>query len=440
MTKHSVLDQLLVYLREVITWRIKNNDADFSALAPKLDIQQLGESVVTTAIKKYKLSEKEVLMLLLVLTPHLNPGFLLNVIAEEFPGGSNFPLFGGVKGKNHRGILPTGETVLFLLAGTNMNQRIKTMDMFLETHQFYKKQILYLESVPNGEPIMSGKLNLYPDAFYALTSGVIPSPKMNSEFPAEKLQTQLEWEDLVLNKKTLQHIKDLEVWLKYNPKLMEEWGMKSRIKEGYRVLFHGPPGTGKTLTAALLGKHTNKPVYRIDLSVVVSKYIGETEKNLSNLFDNATNKDWILFFDEADAIFGKRTNVRNAHDQYANQEVSYLLQRIESHSGLVILASNCIDTFDEAFTRRFQAIVSFELPGSKERKLIWEQNFPKKLKISKEIDIEEISKKYELSGSNILNIIHYCSLKVLSLKTKELTPAILIEGIRKEYHKEDRLF
>tara|TARA_R110002124_G_scaffold138798_1_gene302847 strand:- start:77246 stop:77791 length:546 start_codon:yes stop_codon:yes gene_type:complete len=181
-------------------------------------------------------------------------------------------------------------------------------------------------------------------------------------------------------------------------------------------------------------------VYRIDLSIVVSKYIGETEKNLSNIFDKATNKDWILFFDEADAIFGKRTNVRNAHDQYANQEVSYLLQRIESHSGLVILASNCIDTFDEAFTRRFQAIVSFELPGAKERKLIWERNFPKKLKISKEIDIDEISRKYELSGSNILNIIHNCCLKVLSLETLELTSSILIEGIKKEYHKEDQLF
>ncbi len=133
-------------------------------------------------------------------------------------------------------------------------------------------------------------------------------------------------------------IKELEIWLQHNEHLLKDWGMEKRLKPGYKVLFHGPAGTGKTLTASLLGKFTNKPVYRIDLSTVVSKYIGETEKNLSNLFNKAAHKDWILFFDEADAIFGKRTNVRDAHDKYANQEVSYLLQRVELHPVLIILA------------------------------------------------------------------------------------------------------
>ena len=131
--------------------------------------------------------------------------------------------------------------------------------------------------------------------------------------------------------------------------------MRKRVKPGYRALFHGPPGTGKTLTATLLGKHTGRPVFRIDLSRVVSKYIGETEKNLSRLFDKAEHKDWILFFDEADALFGKRTEIRDAHDKYANQEVAYLLQRIESYAGLVILATNQRGNIDEAFLRRFQA-------------------------------------------------------------------------------------
>jgi SpoVK/Ycf46/Vps4 family AAA+-type ATPase len=108
---------------------------------------------------------------------------------------------------------------------------------------------------------------------------------------------------------------------------MNKWNLKRWAKPGYRVLFHGPPGTGKTLAATILGKNTQRDVFRIDLSMVVSKYIGETEKNLSSLFDRARSKDWILFFDEADALFGKRTNVRDAHDKYANQEVSYLLQK-----------------------------------------------------------------------------------------------------------------
>lgn len=178
--------------------------------------------------------------------------------------------------------------------------------------------------------------------------------------------------------------------------------------------------------------------YSVDLSTVVSKYIGETEKNLSNLFNKAANKDWILFFDEADAIFGKRTNVRDAHDKYANQEVSYLLQRVETHPGLIILASNFRDNIDDAFTRRFQSIIAFEMPGQRERAIIWKTNLPEKLQISKEIDWEEISKKYEFTGSNILNIIQFCCLKVLSGKSEILTPEILNQGIKREFVKENR--
>ena len=133
----------------------------------------------------------------------------------------------------------------------------------------------------------------------------------------------------------------------------------------------GPPGTGKTMTASLLGKEFNKDVYRIDLSQIVSKYIGETEKNLEKIFVKAEHKDWILFFDEADALFGKRSNVQSAHDKYANQEVSYLLQRVEDFSGLIILASNYKTNIDSAFVRRFNAIIHFPMPGHHERFELW---------------------------------------------------------------------
>src|SRR5690606_11585436 len=131
----------------------------------------------------------------------------------------------------------------------------------------------------------------------------------------------------------------------------DAWDMRQLIKPGYRTLFYGPPGTGKTLTAMLLGKEFQRNVFRIDLSQVVSKYIGETEKNLEKIFQRAANKEWILFFDEADALFGKRTSVKDAHDRYANQEVSYLLQRVEDFPGLVILASNYKNNIDKAFVR-----------------------------------------------------------------------------------------
>ena len=204
-------------------------------------------------------------------------------------------------------------------------------------------------------------------------------------------------------------------------------------------LFSGPPGTGKTLTASLLGKYTNRDVFRIDLSLVVSKYIGETEKNLSKLFDRAENKDWILFFDEADALFGKRTGVRDAHDKYANQEVSYLLQRIESHTGLVILASNMKSNIDAAFTRRFNAIIEFENPTAQERLAIWKNNIPQNIRLDKEINLEEIARKYEVNGANIVNIIHYACLKTLENNSDILRQPDLLKGIQQEYVKEGKM-
>jgi AAA+ superfamily predicted ATPase len=437
---HKNTMTVFLYLKELITWRIKNPEGDFKNEAPKLSVTSLEASPLLDFIKKHRLNNEEFIAVLLSLIPHIRPDFIVDIITEEFPSGTDFPLFGGAKGKNHRGILPTGETLLYLLGGIDNHSRIEFFHLFSEDNTLSKLQILHLEKVPQGEPLFSGKLILSEEILHLITTGNIPNPKLSTEFPAEKLETLLSWEDLVLHSKTQEQIKELEIWLKHNNKLMETWGMKNRLKPGYRALFFGPPGTGKTLTASLLGKYTQKPVYRIDLSTVVSKYIGETEKNLSNLFNKAANKDWILFFDEADAIFGKRTNVRDAHDKYANQEVSYLLQRVENHPGLVILASNFKDNIDEAFTRRFQSIIEFTLPGVAERKLIWEKNLPVQLKLNEDVDLLLISKKYEISGSNIVNIIQYCCLQLLHQNRDFITQSDLIKGIKREYSKENRLF
>lgn len=438
--QNTELTHILSYLKEIFSWRFQNPNSSLFEGAPELNFEELQSTFIGQFINEHELKKDEIIVLLIAIVPHLLPNFLIDTVTDEFPEGSDFPLFGGIKGKNHRGIIPTGETIQFIIGGINIDLRNKCLVYFSDQHVFSKQQVLYLEAVPFGEPMMSGKIILQFETYYLLTKGEYPLPKLSPDFPAEKLETPLTWDDLVLNSNTIEYIKDIEIWLQYNDTLMNQWAMKSRIKPGYRALFYGPPGTGKTLIASLLGKYTNRPVYRIDLSTVVSKYIGETEKNLANLFNKAANKNWILFFDEADSIFGKRTNVRDAHDKYANQEVSYLLQRIETHPGLVILASNFKDNIDEAFTRRFQSLVPFEIPGAKERKQIWEKNLPKQLLLSDNIDLDSIAKKYELSGSNIVNIIHYCSLKVLSLKSETLTIEILTEGIKKEYLKEDRLF
>ena len=438
MADENSLNGILAFLKETIEQRLAHELNGKPLKLPKLKLKG-DQSHLAQFIGAKKLTDEESIFLLLAMVPQLLPDFFTNIIADFLPTGGEFPAFGGVKGKHHRGILPTGETALFLLYGRDVDKRLKGVERILENSVLFKEQILQLESVPAGEPKLSGKLIVEEEYLAKLTTGKIVKPKLSSDFPAELITTELEWDDLVLQEKTLAEIGEIETWLKFNDALLNDWKMHGKIKPGFRILFHGPPGTGKTMTACLLGKYTKRDVFRIDLSMVVSKYIGETEKNLSKLFDKAANKDWILFFDEADSIFGKRTNVRDAHDKYANQEVSYLLQRIEAHSGLVILASNMKGNIDSAFTRRFNSIIEFENPGTTERVRLWENYIPSEIALEKEISLKEIAQKYNLAGANIVNVIQYAGLKTLEKSSKKIAKEDLLKGIQKEYEKEGKM-
>jgi len=384
-------------------------------------------------------SLEEFTLPLLALAPHLQPDFFSKIIASFLPDGGDFPEFGGLRGTNHRGILPTGETAQFVIAGDDLEKRLEVQRILSNDHWFAREHILWLEPVPEGEPVMSGRLTLNPEVVEQLTLGTTSKPRFSMDFPAEPIETDMEWSDLVLPATTLQQIREIEHWILHNDTLLHDWGMKKRVKPGYRALFYGPPGTGKTLTATLLGKETGKDVFRIDLSRIISKYIGETEKNLSRLFDKAENKNWILFFDEADALFGKRTDIRDAHDKYANQETAYLLQRIESHNGLIILASNKRGNLDEAFSRRFQSIINFPMPKADDRHTLWMNTLPEQLKIDEQIDWQSIASRYELSGAGILNIVHYCALESLAAPERTLDNTRLEQAILREFIKEGKV-
>lgn len=394
------------YLEQLIAFRLGNG-----RMPSFPDIHQWS-SPLKNYIVNAQLTDKQdaICLLLIALVPHAIPELFDRAIQEKIKSSGDFPEIGGVRGKNFRGFLPTGQTAVFLLAGENRNRQMEIEQLFWSDREFSRKKILWLEDLPHGEPVLSGKIIMALDYVGQFLFGISAPPHFGTLFPAKRIKTMLRSGDIMMNNEIIRHYRNLKEWIEFNPRLMDEWGMKKRLRQGYRVLFYGPAGTGKTLTANVLGNETMKEVYKIDLSMVVSKYIGETEKNLELLFARAEDKNWILFFDEADAIFGKRTSVKDAHDKYANQEVSYLLQRIEEFNGLVILATNMKNNIDDAFIRRFNDIVKFSIPNEEERKEIWEKSFPKNADYG---DIPDKVKKYELTGGNIINIIHFAGIQAV---------------------------
>ncbi|MCR9173201.1 MAG: ATP-binding protein [bacterium] len=435
------LENLLSFLHDHVCYQIDHLiDANSTTEKPPLTIEEGTSLPLNNLIHQYELPEEDVILLLTALAPHVQPGFYDNILAKKFPSGGSFPEFGGHVGKRHRGIMPTGETALFILGGSNIANRIEGRKLFDNQRFLFRTGVLSLGLPESGEPRLSGQLLLDEEYTELLTTGLEIKPDLSPTFPAELINTDMEWSNLILQQETIDEVQEIETWLKHNDTLLNDWDMGRIIKPGYRVMFYGAPGTGKTLTASLLGKYTNRDVYRIDLSMVVSKYIGETEKNLSSLFNKAKNKDWILFFDEADAIFGKRTNVRDAHDKYANQEVSYLLQRIEAHPGLVILASNFKSNIDEAFTRRFHSLIEFKVPSSEERLRLWEMSLPQEVSLAADVNLSTIAQRYELTGANIVNAIHFACLKQLEEESQELKLEYIEAGIMKEYRKEGKSF
>ena len=383
------------------------------------------------------LGKEEELICLIALLPYLIPGFFDNTIARIFPEGAELQELGGVKGTNHRGFIPTGETALFLLAGNDLSLRLKAMQYFNSDHLLAKNNILYIENTNEGEPHLSGRIILNSEVLDKLFFEGISRPKLSSEFPAKYIVTHLEWSNLVINETTTIEVETIRNWIAHHEMMVNAWDLKNKFKAGYKALFYGPPGTGKTFTATLLGKQFNKDVFRIDLSQVVSKYIGETEKNLEKIFRKAEAKNWILFFDEADALFGKRTSVSSAHDRYANQETSYLLQRIEDFNGLVILASNNKTNIDSAFLRRFNAIVHFPIPDPDERLHLWKIYLPANHGLSGE-ELLNIAKKYEVTGSTILNAIHNSAINAFASQ-RLINRDDILNSLKRELRKEDRM-
>ncbi len=440
----GVIEQEIAWFQEVMTSRLTQHAGQAPAgdpvtLVPS-PVVPPGSTPYGDVIRRFDMGPAERLLVILALLPHLRPDALDSFLIQNEAIARRFTEFGGVVGQSHGGFLPTGETGMFLLAGSDIAARFRYHTLFRDDHYLHRHNILHLDRHQAEEPALSARLQLSVEYLELLISGRPYLPPFSTEFPAQLLTTPYEWDDLVLDPAARHEIEDIVAWATHEAALMTGWNLKRRLKPGFRSLFYGPPGTGKTLTASLLGKRLNAPVYRIDLSKVVSKYIGETEKNLAGLFDRAQHHDWMLFFDEADSLFGKRTESRTSNDRYANQQVSYLLQRIEDFPGIVMLATNARSFLDEAFARRFQSVVHFPLPAPEQRRQLWEDNFKNKpYRLAAEVDLARLALDYELSGGSIVNVLRFACLKAIVREPQEIGPPDLFEGIRKELHKEGRI-
>lgn len=261
-------------------------------------------------------------------------------------------------------------------------------------------------------------------------------PHATSDFPARPLTTVHTLDDVVLPARARRRIRELESRLQQRDMVVRDWGFGRHHDNaaGLVALFHGAPGTGKTMTAAAIAASAGLPAYVVDLSALVSKYIGETEKALAKVFERAEREGFVLVFDEADAVFGSRTEVSDSHDRYANQEVSYLLTRIESHPGVVILTTNLLGNIDDAFRRRIHVMVEFTAPGQAERELLWSRAIPPQTPVAGDLDLPGLAERYSLTGAQIRD----ASIEAAYLAAAAGTPitgALLSEGVRRQYDK-----
>ena len=258
---------------------------------------------------------------------------------------------------------------------------------------------------------------------------------------SHQVQPKYSWDDLVLPANQKTQLREICNQVKHQHLVWKKWGFESKVSlgKGLNVMFSGTPGTGKTMAAEILARELQLDMYKIDLSQIISKYIGETEKNLNRIFTAAANANAIILFDEADAIFGKRSEVKDARDRYANLEISYLLQKMEEYEGLAILTTNLRNNMDDAFVRRLRFIVDFPFPSEKQRYQIWQQIFPKSAPCSPEINVNFLARNFELTGANIRNIALTAAFLAADDR-HQIEMVHLMQAMRREYQKMGKIF
>jgi len=433
------IDKDLQWLANII--RYQTGDADDELIAR---IEERGEiqppiigseSFYGDFIASKSLNAVERGVFIMSVAVHLRPSLFDPLLKKAKEYQYTDTRFGGIVSDAQIPFLPTGETAIFLLTNGSVEERLIVLEVLSPQHWLFNEEVLEFNYTDSLLPHTFAGFYLTKDYVQLLTKGVADKPDYSSNFPASLVRVALDWEDLVISQELSKELKDIENWIRFEESILNSESMSKKIKRGYKVVFYGPSGTGKTLTAGLIGKKFEKDVYRIDLSQVSSKYIGETEKNLERLFKQARNKNWILFFDEGESLFGKRGNSGQSNERYANQQVGFLLQKIEDHPGVVILATNLKGNIDEAFLRRFQKMIYFEAPDADYRYELWQKAFEGTLPLADDVDLKQISKAHKLVGGQIVNIVKQSVLRAMGQEMPVLDKRLIHSCIVEEEKK-----
>lgn len=432
------IEKDIIWLDQVISERLESyfKNEPFKMPIPPETLKT--ESKYYKFLIDNQLSLIERFIIATCLSSLFKPQVFDKLLIKNKPLDKRFTEFGGKIDDNKSIFIPTIQTIAFIFFGDRFESIFQLQKILNNNSLFRTKDFIEINNDSNKNLFFTSTLNLSEELVQLFTVGIDYKPNYSSNFPANLISTKLDWHDLILSKNTLDEVLIVNTWIENKIEINNNKILEKKINKGYKCLFFGPPGTGKTLTASLIGKKNNKDVYRIDLSQVVSKYIGETEKNLAKIFDVAENKDWILFFDEAESLFSKRTSVQDSKDKYANQQTAYLLQRIENYNGLIILATNLKPNIDQAFSRRIQSMINFPIPSYKERIILWVNALNGIAELDKKF-IDQIANTYEISGGVIKNVIQYAWL--LSKSTgNEITSNHILSGIKRELFKDGKSF
>ena len=411
------LNAVILWLREIINQRCAEIASDTISQAV-YSIKPLPspeeDSPYAQISAKYNLDETGHVLLALAVAPHYFPEVFERILLTRDEKGYLKPHFGGQYDQKSNQFIPTYFTALFLLSGNNLTLRGKYVAAIQDAHPLLQQQILYQGQMQDVEKqLMHSVIELDSSFYDYFTKGVQPRLDHGQHFAATLHESKLTKDDVILEETVAAQIQPID---KYAQIIDSDFfnSTTHKFKKGFIALFYGSPGTGKTLLASILANSYGLDMYHVDLSNVVSRYVGEAEKKLEIIFNRLQGKNCMLFFDEADALFGKRSEVKEAHDRYANQEVSYLLQRIEKFDGLVVLASNFKNNMDDAFLRRMDVTVNVIRPKEKSREALWKHYLPSNLEFESDQLLAYLVKEFAYTGANIRNVMKNVAIAMAS--------------------------